>query len=158
MKYIKKYEQQLLFKELPDYIELNHAVGSNSNICTFNIMSIFNYLKLDLTFLDEEKMKMSNNYNVDVLDFLNEILLNKYILFNRKDKTRNDPITTGIVESVIGFYGYNYDVYFLIKLKNIEEELLIDIETIIRLKNYDAYNKPLHKKVKIQKDAEIYNL
>lgn len=145
MKYIKHFED--------DFYENNRDMIS--------IKNIFNYLDIPMfsPFLDaDQNNKIETKYNVNVIDYLKEIFLNKKVTFKSINKLENNPIKKGVVED-IKFFFYQDEIYIKFKIKG--EWIIVSDEMPVYLgasTKYDADDKPLHKKVKIAKEAEKYNL
>ena len=139
MKYIKTYEQSKL---------------STLNI---HLYDIENELKIYLDFNNGEPI-LKSEFNIDYVNFCKEIFLNKFIAVKSMDRTKNDPLIYGKVNN-IGLFFYQ-DGYFLkIKIENIWHLIQNNvILTIYDVDNFEIENKPLHKKLKIQKKANKYNL
>lgn len=170
----KKYNDGIitikLFEDFENYIY-------NSDM--FMIYDVMNYLGVNtpgrFIMMDEES-ELKSIYNVDVIDFFKEIIMNKTILFqdiNRFDKNRT---IKGEVNDV-AMFSYKDDSYIKVEIlspkvknigdiafkdityeKTIDNWFLIKNNNMISIYDYDADNKPLHQKVKLEKEGEKYNL
>lgn len=154
MKYLKKYENYLMNKSSYD---IEYGYGRD----LFFLTNVLDYLG---TYFDI-KYFPANHYNIDAIKFIKEILLDKRILFTSVDATKNNPTINGIVRKVIEFYLYKMDYYLKVDVevnkgddKIVVDTYLINPEKIISIYDYDADKKPLHKEMKMKKEAEKYNL
>lgn len=150
MKYIKHFED--------DFYENNRDMIS--------IKNIFDYLDIPMfsPFLDaDQNNKIETKYNVNVIDYLKEIFLTKKVTFKSVNKPENNPIKKGVVED-IKFFFYQDEIYIQFKIESrleISKWYIVSDEMPVYLgasTKYDADDKSLHKKVKIAKEAEKYNL
>jgi hypothetical protein len=138
MKYIKLFEY---YRE--SYIR---------NKDMFFSSDIFDYLGVYDKMMYDENNVPESAYNVDVIDFLKEIFLNKKIIFDPVNNLNN---ISGTVTDVT-YFVYK-DLYIKVKMKD-ENEYLIDNNRLAFIFDYDADTKPLHKEVEMKKKAEKYNL
>jgi len=147
MKYLKIYE---------NYVESTIVYGYGRDL--FFISKVLDYLGVDLD--NHLITPLSNPYDVNAIDFIKEILMNKKCVFTSRDAIRYNPSIYGIILDVIEFYFYKMN-YFL-KVKAVVDgeidEFFIDPFIIIKIYDYDADKKPLHKEVKLKKEVEKYNL
>ena len=158
MKYIKKFEtiedeDTYIFGQTSNY-------KSEYNDVHVTIGSIMTYLKADIDIISQQQLgseglKIESKYNVDVVNFLKEIFLKKKVGFQSLNKIENDPHIRGIVKDV-DFFAYKDDVYVKVKIK--KDWALFKQHNLITVDSYDAYKKPLHKLVKLKKEAEKYNI
>ena len=153
MKYIKLFEERI--KSRTTYMFGNDM---------FFVSDVMKYLKVDTLPLDEN-YKPTSIYDVDVIDFFKEILIDKVIIFSpidgRGPGTKESITITDKVEDVI-YFAYKDDVYIQVKIStpvyNDESWYLLKNHEAIFVKDYDADIKPLHKTVAMKKLAEQYNL
>lgn len=138
------------------HIKLYEKFNTNKN--EIYISDVFDYLDVPMfkPFLDvDQNNKLESKYDVDIIEFLKEIFLDKRVQFKSINKLKNNPIVTGRVENVKLFY-YQDEVY--VQFKIYDDWILVSNDVFVYLPKYDADDKPLHKKVKIAKDAEKYNI
>lgn len=156
-----------LFEAYKDYIY---------NKDMFTISDIMKYLKVDNMLMYEES-KLETIYDVDVIEFLKEIFINKTIIFRDINRFEKNRSIKGTVND-IGIFSYK-ETYIKVKIlnpkelvknnveikfkeiqheKNEDNWFLIDNNSMISIYDYDADSKPLHKKVKLKKESEKYNL
>ena len=137
----------------------------------FFINDVIKYLGVELNNFDDEYVPESI-YNINVINFFKEILMDKPIIFKSVDRIFNYPYMKGEVTDVGGF-AYKDEFYIKVKLKNTEIKIdkifldrdddnnqwfLMSNNTITSIYDYDADNKPLHEEVKLKKNAEKYNI
>lgn len=127
--------------------------GGNLKFMT-TIDKIEKYLKIDYDWYTQPEVL--SEYGVDVIDFIKEIFLGKFIVFTNLNATTGNQIIRGIAEDV-SIYRYQTDYFIEVKI-NKKEWYLIDSSRTIIINEYDAEDKPLHKEVKLKKEAEKYNL
>ena len=146
MKYIKKFE------EYP-----------NDGTKYLFIGEIMEYLNVDNDRIEDESYIPKSPYDVNVIDFFKELLLNKNISFEYVNKIKNNPRINGVVRDV-AYYAYKDELYIKVNLyarsKNEvdTEDYLISNDAMVSIDDYDANTKPLHKEVKMKKEAEKYNI
>jgi len=140
-----------------NYGTINNA--SQSKVILTSVRSILFYLEADYEWF-EKPYGLYSNYDIDVIDFFKEIFLGKNITFKSINniEDQEDPIKIGVVED-ISLYLYQ-DEFFLKFYINSNKSYLVKTSYPITMKieDYDAENKPLHKEVKLKKQVEKYNL
>jgi hypothetical protein len=143
MKYIKTFE---MLETATTYIYNNDLFMNND---------VFDYLVVqhDFSTFDENYVPKSI-YDVNVIDFFKEILLNKYVIFFSLSKPENNAEVKGVIKDV-GSFAYKDDFYIRVKLDNWH---IMHNTTMTAIYDYDADTKPLHKEVKLKKYAEKYNI
>ncbi len=131
----------------------NYMIGHD----IFFMSDLYNYLSLDFVrhYNNEVYITPENYYNINIIQFVKEIILDKYIIFDSVNKPQNNPTIKGVVEDVDHF-TYNESFFIKVKIKN--KWYLVSNNTAIIISNYDGYLKPLHKEVELKKEAEKYNL
>jgi len=153
MKYLKTFEE---IDINPDYI-----IEDTGKYVTIIIDDILTYLDINIidkvSWFDSSPGEEWNHNNINLINFLKEIFVGKRVKFKSVDKEKGNPYITKKINDVTGTFRYSdYDWY--IKVISGKNEYLIDITTINKVYNYDTKNKPLHKEMKIKKDAEKYNI
>lgn len=149
MRYIKKFEEY----------DPEHINGSKH----FFIGEIMEYLNVDNDSIEDESYLPESPYGIDVMDFFKEILLNKNIQFGSVNRIKDNPTIDGVVKN-IDHYSYKDEFYIKVKLyaksedEIDEDDYLISNDVIVRVDDYDADTKSLHKEVKLKKEAEKYNI
>jgi len=139
----------------------------------FFINDVIEYLGVDVDIMTmDESTELKSPYNVNVVDFIKEIILNKTIIFQCKDAILKDSTLKSKVIDV-GIFLYKGEFWIKVKLKKPkfkyednwyncrhenDKEYLMKNNSIITIYDYDADNKPLHKLVKLKKSAEKYNI
>jgi len=156
MKYIKKFEQYL------DSNYSNYIIEKNNNHVLFFMEDIMDYLKVFTQQAVNFGEKLTNAYNINLIDFLKEIFLHKRIEFISVDKIAENPLIKGKVEDIDEF-GYQDEFYITFKLYGKKNWYLVDTEgrnndNVVKVYKYDAEDKPLHKEVRLKKEVEKYNL
>jgi len=154
---IKKFEH---FNEEETYI-----IENRYKYTTLSLYNVMKYLKIEK---DNNFNKYNNEYNVNIIDFLKEIFLDKYISFNcipvKKDSKNK---IKGIVKDIKIFEPNNTNFYIEINIHDILKRekdtwYLMQYFPIISVYNYNANNKSLHQKIKIRKElykeTQKYNL
>lgn len=152
MKFLKTYEKYLLDRTSYD-IEYGYGLDM------FFISDVLKYLKIQYDYFSPLEI-LKTAYNVNTIDFIKEILMNKRVIFTSKNAIKNDPSVNGIIVDVIDFYFYKMDSYLKVKVNyndNVDEYLMC-IDNIVSIYDYDADEKPLHKEVKLKKQAEKFNI
>lgn len=154
MKYIKLFEN--INQDTPYRLWMNdnnyYMIYHDNKYKTY-ISRIFFYL--DVHYKQFEEPGLYSKYDIDVIDFMKEIFLDKYIIFKSVNKPKDDPIVKGIVEN-IDFYQYKDEVPIEFQING--DLHLVKYAFPIIVKDYDAEQKPLHKEVELKKQAEKYNL
>jgi hypothetical protein len=124
---------------------------------TTSIYTILNYLHSDLDWDKDNFKGIYCPYNIDVIEFLKEIFVDKKITFRSVNKPDSNPILTGKVIDIYYYLYHDDEFYISVRFDNYEEHL-IQGNKIIVIEDYDAENKPLHLEVKMKKQAEKYNI
>lgn len=145
MKYIESFES---------YLEPNSYLIKNRN---FKYDSIRPKDLLKFIGLDTEKYYngdevLDNPYNINIIDYLKEIFLNKRISF--KCLESNGRWLDGIAKDV-KLYLYK-EIY--INLKIDDRWFTMHNNYICTIIDYDADSKPIHKELEIKKDGDLFNL
>jgi hypothetical protein len=153
MKYIKTFE--LLYNGYKDdrYLIGNVSGNNFENLITKDLLDI---IGVEIDYND----KNSNEdwfceYNINVINFLKEIFLNKKITFYSKTKMGDKWCSDKIVND-IKLFVYKDDIYINIKIDDKWE--IIANDRITRIYDYDASDKPEHKKLKIIRKGKKYNI
>jgi len=150
-------------------VENNYMLGKDQ----FFINDVIKYLGVSLDSEEfDEDYTLESIYNINVINFFKEILINKTIIFKNINKLINNPIIKGKVKDVDCLY-YKDDFYINVTLSNIQilsgekyidftplsdKSFLVDSDSIVSIYDYDADTKPLHKEVKFKKKVEKYNI
>ena len=151
MKYIKKFEN----------IPYDNNQGVSTDAKDVYIPNILDYLGIDMFQPLDESTELKSVYDVDVVEFLKEIFLGKHVQFKSINKLKDNPIVSGnIIDIKLLFYQDEVYVKFLLENKYYKKEdwYIVSNGSFIFLPTYDADNKPLHKDVKMKKEAEKYNI
>ena len=143
MKYLKTFE----YYEPDKYI-------NNEDIITINIYDILHYLDVEIDENLDEDHPPKSKYDVDIVEFLKEILLNENISFKSVNTPEQNPMKSGIVKDV-KLFAYKDELYVEVKINN--DWIIIDNSSSF-IVYYNAENKTLHQEVKMKKKAEKYNL
>lgn len=151
MKYIKTYEYN---KNEPDYI-----IEDTDKYVVIFLSDVLEYLNINRKLVQGtgELILTKSKYEVNLIDFLKEIFLNKLVEFKSVNKKEYNPIIIKKIKNILGTYSYSYDIYLNIMCDD-NNLYIIDIDSLNKIYNYDAYKKPLHKEVKFKKETEKYNL
>ena len=144
-----------IFKIFERYSDERYMFGRDM----FFIDDVMRYLDVDVDIMNmDEQTELKSPYNVNVIDFFKEILMNKTIIFQSKNTTLDDPIIKGKVEDVDKF-AYKDEFWIKVNLSEPQKAyFLIKNNAIVTIYDYDADNKPLHKLVKLKKEAKKYNI
>jgi len=122
----------------------------------FFVSDILKYLDVDNNIVNYgENYTPKSKYKVNVIDFFKEILLGKRIIFTSVNKINSNPSIDGIVKDVD---SYAYKDEFYIKVEIDDEWYLVIGDEAVFIYDYDADNKPLHKRVIREKRQDNYNL
>lgn len=101
---------------------------------------------------------VKNLYDIDVIEYFKEILLDKNVTFKSVNKPERNPYLTGVVVDVDAFV-YQDEVFITVKLNNKKNNWnIVNMINNITIQDYDADDKPIHKKVKMKKETDKYNL
>jgi hypothetical protein len=154
MKYIKNYEGLIVYDHKTT---IDDILNDELNV----------YVKYD-AYIGAYMQK--SKYDIDIVEYFKEIFIGKYIDFRSINRIKGDPRLEGVVLDVDQF---SYQDEFYIKVKLSDDWHIIKSDSGLRIgiggsgvpgdnnifiKDYDADSKPLHKEVKLKKNAEIYNL
>ena len=142
-------------------------LGTGIDQVTISIEDVLDYLKAeyfinsDYRKLSDEEygdIEISSRYDINVIDFLKEIFLDKEIEFTSLNRLTSNPYVKGKVEN-LSSYGYKDQLFMQIKIYDKKGGwYLVKLSERILVSNYDAEDKPLHKEVELKKEAEKYNL
>jgi hypothetical protein len=149
LKYIKTYEA--------NYERYKYLIRITNNEVSVSIDDIMDYLYVKYEINDYGNFEFTNRYNIDFIDFLKEIFLEKEIEFKSINKITSNPYIKGKVKD-ISEYGYKDELFIQFKIYDKKNWHLAESVIRIYIQNYDAENKPLHKEVELKKEAEKYNL
>jgi len=104
--------------------------------------------------LNIDKPKGESIYDIDTIKYLKEIYLNKKVNFN--DEIRNEWKTEIVKDVNLDYWLERDTIYILIKVNDHWNRINDKHFNVVY--DYDAENKPEHKKLKIIKDSKKYNL
>lgn len=165
MKYIKRFET--LFTNYKDngYLLGNRGEYEHESLIVRDLLEIIG------VGVDHEDKNPNEDwvckYNIDVIKFLKEIFLGKEITFYSKNKNDDKWYTKVIIEDV-NLFAYKDDVYISVKFDDKDNNnddnydswnwKLIDNSTLTNIYDYDASDKPEHKKLKLLKKSIKYNI
>lgn len=136
----------------------------------FFINDIMKYLKADSDVMDQSIPE--SPYIDNIMEFFDEVLMNKSIIFQSENKIFKHPTVKGKITEV-DYFSYKDEFFVKVKLENPkiqknkefidydntnDEWFLIKNNTAILIDGYDADTKPLHKMVKLKKETEKYNI
>lgn len=141
MKYLKYFENN----NVDTYI-----LQRENRLISFMPDDVFDYLDI---FYPYNNIK--GIYNVNAVEFLKEILLNKIISFMEQGEDAKYYNYAKVLK--VGFYKYK-DIYIKVLTNKDDEWKLINPGSIVVVHDYDAEDKPLHKEVRFKKDSKKYNI
>lgn len=132
----------------------NYLIGGNDPKSVSVVLTpedIFDYLGINT--YDHEKIHI-NKYDINIQVFMNEVFLGKNIEFTSLDKINGNKDIKCKVKEVSTWY---YKELYII-VNDGTDDNVIKPDSIIRIFDYDAEDKPLHKDIKIKQKAYKYNL
>ena len=123
-----------------------------------SIEDVMSTLKVEVQYPEDSVVIPVSAYDIDVIEYFKEMLLDKNITFLSVNKPEGHPYLTGKVVDVDQL-AYQDEFFITVKLNTKKDNWnLINNTVNIIIDNYDADDKPLHKEIKIKKEAEKYNL
>lgn len=142
----------------------NFHIFETNNTYKFIVDDVMSDLQVEIQYPEDSVVIPKSIYHIDVIDYFKEILLNKNISFLSVNKPENNPYVSGKVVNVDQL-AYKDEFFITVKLNDkpsfknsISDWILINNQTPVTVQNYDADDKPLHKKVKLEKMTNKYNL
>lgn len=144
----------------------------------FFIADVMDYLSITIEHPEDFVVIPVSKYNVDYIDFIKEIILNKNISFVSADDSANDTLSViypenkvvrikGIIEKVSQLF-VNEEYFIRVKIKGdtslgvlgIGWHLINNFEKVFFIypDKYDAEDKPLHKEMILKKETEKFNI
>lgn len=122
----------------------------------FILEDIFNELILwDGSGISVEDM-MPRFPGIDWIDYIKEILMNRKVTFKSVNKAENNPLVTGIVTDVDFFEYKPTEIYVKVKLKDVEDEVLVNSSFPLFVFNYEP--GPLQQKLEMLKNAGKFGI
>lgn len=140
MKYLKYFENNIN----------TYILQKEHDMISFMPDDVFDYLGISYPYNN-----MKGLYSVNVVEFLREILLNKIISF--KEQSLDGKYYNYAKVKKVGIYKYK-DIYIKVLTNKDDEWKLITPGSIVVVHDYDADDKPLHKEVRLKKEAKKYNI
>jgi hypothetical protein len=152
MKYIKTFET--LYSDYKNLYLINDINNNKyESIITRDLLEI---IGVDVDYYDKNPNEdWICEYNINVIEFLKEIFLNKNITFFSKNKNDENRYIKETVEDV-NLFAYKEELYIFVKINSSWK--IIDNNKITIIYDYDALDKPEHKLLKILKKAKKYNI
>lgn len=140
-------------KHLKQYELTNYKTYRNRNMKYDFHSFLVNDLLSDMG-LSIDKPKGESIYNIDADKYLKEIYLNKKVYF--KDEVKNIWITDMVNDVTLEYWMERDTIYVLLKIDKYWHR--IHGNNFNKVYNYDAENKPEHKKLEMAKTAKQFNI